>query len=155
MSEEPGPDGISIRELRPADLAVDYPAVTRLWAEAGLPFRPHGRDRVERVAVELQRGTACFLLAEDAGRLVGVVIGTHDGRKGWINRLAVLPAYRRRGIAARLVRKVEDRLAAAGIEITAALIESPNVASLAFFRSIGYVHDPHIEYVSRRRSMDT
>jgi ribosomal protein S18 acetylase RimI-like enzyme len=67
----------------------------------------------------------------------------------------VASGYRRRGIGARLVREVEDRLAIAGIEITAALIESPNIASLAFFRSIGYIHDPHIEYVSKRRSADT
>lgn len=155
MSEQPNPDGITMRELRPADLAGDYPAVTGLWTEAGLSFRPQGRDRIERVAIELERGSACFLLAEEAGRLVGVVIGTHDGRKGWINRLAVAPAYRRRGIAARLVREVEDRLATTGIEINAALIESPNVASLAFFCSIGYIHDPHIEYVSKRRSAET
>jgi GNAT superfamily N-acetyltransferase len=155
MREAAGLNGAAVRELRRADWPADYLAVTRLWAEAGLPFRPQGRDRADKVAIELERGTAVFVLAETDGRLVGVVVGTNDGRKGWINRLAVLPAYRRRGIGALLVREIEARLEAAGMEITAALIETPNVSSLAFFGSMGYVHDPEIEYVSKRRSTVT
>lgn len=143
--------GITIRGFR----LEDYEAVLRLWTEAGLPFRPLGRDRREAVAAELQGGRAVFLLAEAGGLLVGVILGTHDGRKAWINRLAVVPAFRRRGIARLLVREVEERMDALGLDITAALVESDNQASLRFFRDIGYVHDPEIEYVSRRRSPDT
>lgn len=142
---------IRVREMH----LEDYEAVMGLWAEAGLPFRPAGRDDPGRVERELQRGEAVFLVAEVQGRLAGVVIGTHDGRKGWINRLAVAPAYRRRGIARRLVREVERRLETEGIEIVAALIETPNVGSLRFFQSIGYVRDPDIEYVSKRKSPQT
>jgi ribosomal protein S18 acetylase RimI-like enzyme len=134
---------------------ADYEAVMRLWAEAGLPFRPQGRDAPERVKAEMLRENAVFLVAEVDGRLAGVVLGTHDGRKGWINRLAVAPAYRRRGVARRLVREVEARLEALGLDIVAALIETPNVASLQFFTAIGYLHDPDIEYVSKRRSAET
>jgi len=133
----------------------DYDAVRRLWEEAGLPFKPEGRDSRQRVALELDRGAVVFLIAEADGEYAGVVFGTHDGRKGWINRLAVAPRFQGRGIARTLVREVETRLAAKGVEITAALIETPNADSLAFFRAIGYVHDPDIEYVSKRRSADT
>jgi N-acetylglutamate synthase len=133
----------------------DYDAVTRLWTEAGLPYRPLGRDRREKIRIEMERGTAVFLVAEAGGDLVGVVLGTHDGRRGWINRLAVAPAYQRRGIAGRLVREVEQRVEALGIEIVAALVESENEASLGFFRAIDYLHSPEVEYVSKRRSADT
>jgi ribosomal protein S18 acetylase RimI-like enzyme len=139
---------VTIREMR----MDDYDLVQRLWTEAGLAFRPHGRDRPDRVARELQQGAAVFLLAEVDGRLAGVVLGTHDGRKGWINRLAVAPAYRRRGVARLLVREAEAWLEALGLEVIAALIESYNQESLDFFRAIGYLHDADIEYVSRRRS---
>jgi N-acetylglutamate synthase len=154
------PSNVTVRELRRADWPREYEAVTRLWTEAGLSYRPNGRDRPDKVLVELARGTAVFLVAEVETEspdrpLAGVVVATNDGRKGWINRLAVAPAYRRRGVAALLVREAEARLAEAGMEITAALIETPNRASLAFFEAIGYVHDPHIEYVSKRRSADT
>jgi N-acetylglutamate synthase len=144
-------DEVTIREMT----IDDYDAVTRVWTEAGLPFRPRGRDRLEKMRMEMARGTAVFLVAETGDAVVGVVLGTHDGRRGWINRLAVLPAYQRQGIACRLVREVEARTDALGIDIVAALVESDNEASLAFFRQIEYVHSPDVEYVSKRRSADT
>jgi len=142
--------GITVRDFQ----LEDYDAVLRLWTEAGLPFRPQGRDRREKVAAELMGGTAVFLLAEANGKLAGVVLGTHDGRKAWINRLAVAPTFRRRGIARLLVAEVEVRMAALGLDVTAALIESYNQVSLGFFYEIGYVHDPEIDYFSKRRSAD-
>jgi GNAT superfamily N-acetyltransferase len=152
MDDESEPCGFSIRELGARELRDGYGTVTRLWTEAGLAFRASGRDAADRLATQLAGGRAFLLLAEERERWIGVLLGSHDGRKGWINRLAVSPAYRRRGVAARLVRDAERRLYADGIEVIAALIESPNRISLAFFQSIGYVHDPEIEYVSTRRS---
>ena len=144
------------QEVRIREMTLDdYDAVTGLWAEAELAFRPLGRDRPDKMRVEMERGTALFLVAETGDRLVGVVLGTHDGRRGWINRLAVSPAYRRQGIAGRLVSEVERRVEALGIEIVAALIESDNETSLGFFQAIDYVHGRDIEYVSKRRSADT
>jgi len=146
-----GTQDVTIRDMT----LDDYDAAARLWSDAGLPYRPLGRDRPDKMRVEMERGTAVFLVAESGGDLVGVVLGTHDGRRGWINRLAVAPAHQRRGIAGRLVREVESRVEALGIEIVAAIIESENEVSLGFFQAIGYVHNPEIEYVSKRRSADT
>jgi ribosomal protein S18 acetylase RimI-like enzyme len=152
MAEAAGIPDISFRRLG----LEDYDAVMRLWTEAGLPFKPLGRDDPKKVAVELERGTGFFLGAvTDEGRLVGVVLGTHDGRKGWINRLAVAPSYRSRGIARLLVRDAEAGLRERGIEVFAALIESDNQASLTFFRAIGYSHATDIEYVSKRCLAET
>jgi ribosomal protein S18 acetylase RimI-like enzyme len=142
---------VTIRDMT----SDDYDAVTRVWTEAGLPFRPRGRDRREKMRAEMERGSALFAVAEAGGEVVGVVLGTHDGRRAWVNRLAVLPAYQRQGIARRLVREVEARADALGIDIVAALIESDNEASLAFFREIEYLHSEDVEYVSKRRSSDT
>jgi len=151
MTQPMGTAGVTIRDYR----LEDYDPVLRLWTEAGLPFRARGRDRREKIAAELAAGTAVFLLAEVEGRLVGAVLGTHDGRKAWINRLAVAPAFRRRGIARMLVGELETRMAALGLDITAALIQSHNGVSLRFFRDIGYLHDKEIEYLSKRRSAET
>ena len=51
-----------------------------------------------------------FIGAFADGKLVGIVVATHDGRKGWINRLAVHPDYRRRGIAKKLIEEAEEYL---------------------------------------------
>ncbi|HEC78731.1 MAG TPA: GNAT family N-acetyltransferase [candidate division WOR-3 bacterium] len=139
--------GIKIRPLR----IEDYDDLIRLWNEAGLPYKPEGRDRREKIAVELKHPTAVFLVAEKGGILIGSVFGTHDGRKGWINRLAVAPAYQRQGIGHRLVQEVERRFGKMGIEIIACLIEEWNKVSMTAFERMGYKRHSDIIYFTKRK----
>lgn len=104
----------------------------------GLTPRVRGRDSRRSIAKQLRARSNLYLGAFDGPRLVGTVLATHDTRKGWINRLAVLPEYRHRGIARRLVRAAERGLRVRGMEIFAALIEGDNVASRALFSQLGY-----------------
>jgi ribosomal protein S18 acetylase RimI-like enzyme len=131
----------------------DYEQVTALWTEAGIHFRPNGRESRSHLAKELQGGQAIFLVAEADKKVVGVVLGTHDGRKGWINRLAVAKDFRRQNIASKLVATLEIRLKALGIDITAGLIEPENAVSKSFFNKMGYTKLP-VEYFSKRQSPD-
>ncbi len=117
----------------------DYAEVLELWGRAGLPARPEGRDAPEAFRRQQESGLQHSLGIRVDGHLVAVVILTHDGRKGWINRLAVDPAYRHRGFASRLVAASERWFNdGVGIEVTAALIHAHNDASLALFDSLGY-----------------
>ena len=132
----------------------DYDRIVEIWTRAELSFRPLGRDGKEFVQSEMGQETAVFLGAEIDETLVGVVLGTHDGRKGWINRLAVLPEVRERGIGKALVKEVELRLNELGILIVTCLVEGESDASKALFESLGYVAHPDITYYSKRRSSD-
>lgn len=138
---------IRIRPIRPED----YPAIVRLWEAAGLSTRPAGRDAESAFLHQLQHFPTAYLLAEHDGRVVGVILGTHDQRKGWINRLAVHPDYRRRGMALRLIAACEQALHRLGIGIVAALIERENDTSSAAFRAAGYVNDVPVHYFRKRR----
>jgi ribosomal protein S18 acetylase RimI-like enzyme len=80
------------------------------------------------------------------GRSSGQPSAATMGARGWINRLAVDPRYRRRGIAKKLVAKVEEALAHEGIIIVAALVEAPNEPSLKLFRKLGYEERRDIIY---------
>jgi N-acetylglutamate synthase len=140
---------ITIREFNMGD----YEQVTALWTEAGIHYRPNGRESRSHLAKELRGGQALFLVAVADRRVVGVVLGTHDGRKGWINRLAVSEDFRRQNIASKLVTTLEIRLKALGIDITASLIEPENAASKSFFYKMGYIKVP-VEYFSKRQSPD-
>ena len=95
----------------------DYDRVIAFWDDAQLLYWPKGRDSRSRIERELEQENAIFLVAEIDSKLVGSVLGTHDGRKGWINRLAVDSQFRRQGIARRLVVEVEGRLSQFGIEV--------------------------------------
>ncbi|MBN2415289.1 GNAT family N-acetyltransferase [bacterium] len=140
------PVSVSFRTYVPHD----YDQLIRLWEEAGLPYKSAGRDRKDRIEQELLHGVGRIILAESQGVLVGAVLATHDGRKGWINRLAVLPRRRRSGIGRLLVEEAEAWLASRGIEIFTCLIETYNDPSMAFFGKLGYIRHDDIMYFSKR-----
>ncbi len=130
----------------------DYDAVLALWKEAGLPVKPAGRDARDRIEAQLADPHIIFLVAEAGGVIAGTVLATHDGRKGWINRLAVREDMRRRGTGERLVREAEARLEAAGMDVLACLIEEGNEASMEFFSRLGYVRKDDIHYFVKKRT---
>ena len=132
----------------------DYDAVIALWQRAGLQtVKPTGRDSRSEFEQQLQHGQIVIGL-EDGDKLIGVVVATNDTRKGWINRLAIDPEYRRRGYGEELVHAAEAALSELGLKIMAALIEDYNKASLALFDKLGYGPHPEVHYVSKRDSSD-
>jgi len=134
---------------------ADYDQAMAVWQRSGLhSLRPSGRDSREAFAEQLTSGTQKLIGLELHGNLVGVVLTTHDGRKGWINRLAVLPELRRRGYAQQLVAEAERVLRSQGITVIAVLIEPDNQESLALFQQLGYAELPGMHYLSKRESAD-
>ncbi len=132
----------------------DHAAILALWQRAGLhSIRPEGRDSRSEFAWQLEHGQIVIGLEEN-GQLIGVVLATHDTRKGWINRLAIDPHYQRRGYGEQLARAAEEALREAGMKVIAAFIEEGNESSLALFEKLGYAVHQNIYYVSKRDSAD-
>lgn len=128
----------------------DYKEIVRLWTKAKLPFKPKGRDSKKAIAVQMGANPEFFLGAFENNQLVGTVIMSCDTRKGWINRLAVDPDYRRRGIAKALIAESEKVLRKYGVKIFCALIEDYNTMSRELFKKCGYVEHCDIIYFSKR-----
>lgn len=129
----------------------DYHAILSLWKLSGLFIKNKGRDHPAKIHEELKYGIAHFILAEYESELIGIALITHDGRKGWINRLAVHPNYRRKGVAKLILNKAEKYLYKIGIEIIACLIEDQNQKSLELFKKMGYVEFKNMHYLTKRK----
>ncbi|MCD4772124.1 MAG: GNAT family N-acetyltransferase [Bacteroidales bacterium] len=138
---------IKIREF----IISDYHEIIKLWKEARLPFKPNGRDSKESIEKELQKGCCIFLVAVDENKIIGSVLGTNDGRKGWINRLAVKTEYRKKGLANQLLEDLEKRFYDLGIGIIACLIEDDNQDSLKVFSKFGYSEFEGMHYLTKRK----
>ncbi len=134
----------------------DYDLLIGLWDASGLHYSLAGRDSREAFAAQNDGGTQLPIgVKTEDGRLIGAVLATHDGRKGWINRLAVHPEFQQQGVALELIAAAEEILHAHGIDVIAALIEPGNDPSLAVFQSAGYDEWPGMHYVSKRSSPDS
>jgi len=134
--------------------AGDYPVVRQLWDAAGLSVRPHGRDARPEFLRQLAAFPTSYLLAECEGEVVGVIFGTHDLRRGWLNRIAIHPDYRRQGIARRLIAACEQALHAEGIGIIVSLVEEENTASAHLFADAGYSAQIPVRYFHKRTRPD-
>ena len=93
---------------------ADYDSVIALMKETpGVSFR----DADSRASTEkyLYRNPGLNFVAESEGRLVGCVMCGHDGRRGYLQHLIVLPTHRRKGIGNALVESCLHQLELLGI----------------------------------------
>lgn len=136
-------------EIRTLSLDA-YESLIALWERSGLSYRPAGRDAKEEMRFEFERNQDLILGAFEGEELIGAAIGTDDGRRGWINRLAVEPEYRKKGVATELIHNLENALKKRGRKIVCTLIENDNTESLSLFENAGYIKHHDIVYMSKR-----
>lgn len=111
-----------------------------MWRSADRDVVPEAELRAT-----LAHGSGSLLVAVDSrGDIVGVVLGTFDGRRGWIFRLAVHSGSRRGGVARALITELEMRLAAAGAARVNLLVLPDNVDGLRFWQRLGYLPCPDV-----------
>jgi len=139
---------IVIKQLTPAD----YERIIELWERAGVLARPRGRDSYKELTKQMEKNPKFFLGAEIKGELIGVIVASSDGRKGYLNRIAVQTRYRGQGIAQRLTLAAEDALRQEGIKVITLLVERDNIPSIQLAHKLGYVEHPDIIYFSKRES---
>jgi ribosomal protein S18 acetylase RimI-like enzyme len=137
---------VTIRALK----ISDYNDIVTLWGLGGMKHEPRWRDSKKGIARQIKMNPGLYLGAFDGKRLVGVLLATYDGRRGWLNRACVHPDYRRKGIARKLVAEAERRLRRKGIDLFAALVEEGNVASLTLCESMGYIPRRDIVYMRKK-----
>lgn len=141
---------IFIRQFK----AEDYDRIISLWDSANLPVRPKGRDSYKKVNEQISCRNTILLVAELNNKIIGTILGTHDGRKGWINRLAVDADFHRKNIAKRLVSELESWFEKSGLEVFSCIIDSENTISMELFRKLGY-EEWDVRYFSKRKSSES
>jgi len=129
---------------------ADYPELMKLWTRSKLPVKPKGRDSRAHIAKEMKQNPDFFIGAFDKDLMIGAVIASHDGRKGWLNRVAVGPDYRGKGVAQALTAAGEKALRKHGIKIFGLLVHEYNRASLNLAKKMGYVVHTDILYLTKR-----
>nr|NLI50926.1 GNAT family N-acetyltransferase [Propionibacterium sp.] len=125
--------GFGVRRATVADAAE----LLALWRQAGLTIR-----RPETVAAELASVLALHpqlvLVATAGDSIVGSVVGTWDGRRGRVSRLATRRDWRGRGIAGALLASVEDGVRTLGGHEVDLVIDADDYPLVGFYEAHGY-----------------
>lgn len=135
---EKATDGLSIRSCRLEDIE----AVLGLWQQADAT--PGVTDTSDDLRRAITASPAHILVAKVGSRLIGSIIGTFDGWRGNIYRLAVHPDFRRKGIARALVNEIEQRLTQQGAKRITALVEKDHPRAMNFWEAVGYPVDERV-----------
>lgn len=104
------------------------------------------RTDPDKVRALLEKGT--FMLAEDAGALVGCVYVELRGDRGYFGLLAVDPARQRAGMGSRLIDAAERYCRAAGCRFMDLTIVNLRTELPGYYRSRGYVENGTLPFPS-------
>ena len=117
----------------------DYDRVFDLWLHTPGMGLNDVDDTREGIARYLRRNpTSCFV-AENEGQIVGVMLGGHDGRRGFIHHAAVAASHRKQGIGEQLSRQVLAALRAEGITKVALVAYTHNQVGNRFWDQQGFL----------------
>jgi ribosomal protein S18 acetylase RimI-like enzyme len=72
------------------------------------------------------------------GSPVGYVIGFRRGESGYVSVVAVVPAWRRRGVASALLQTAVDYLHSLGLGDVKIDVEAENIPALEAYRKLGF-----------------
>jgi ribosomal protein S18 acetylase RimI-like enzyme len=128
-------ESLDIRAYEP----TDQEPLIALWhaCELVVPWNDPASD----IAAKLAFQPDGLLVAPVEGRLAASVMVGYEGHRGWVNYLAVDPAFRGRGYGAELMRAAEAWLQARGCPKLNLQVRGSNTAVVAFYERLGYRRD--------------
>lgn len=125
---------------------TDYQSIYDLWMSCkNMGFNDKDDSYVGIKKLLDRNPNTCFVAICD-NIIVGVILATNDGRRGFIHHLAVHDSYRRQGIASTLLNMALDALKNEGINKVALLCFKYNEAGNNFWENQGFTLRTDINY---------
>jgi ribosomal protein S18 acetylase RimI-like enzyme len=115
----------------------DYDEIYAMWQITSKRALSSADSR-EQIARYLNRNPNMSQVAVCDGKIVGTVLAGHDGRRGFIHHMAVLPQFRRHHIGKHLAQKAIDKITEDGIEKTHIFCYKDNSTGQNFWTNFGF-----------------
>jgi len=148
-----------IREASPGDTATIARLVRESNKDVAIRFGLNAENCPKHtsfcteswVQADLARGERYFILEEDSEPIACVAYEIPGAGLAYLNRLSVLPAYRRRGFGALLVRHIVQLARTAGIEAISIGVIGEHDDLQRWYRKLGFVDGetkrfPHLPF---------
>ncbi|MEZ8720970.1 GNAT family N-acetyltransferase [Vibrio pomeroyi] len=124
---------VKIREMH----IEDYESVINLWCQTeGMSIRD--ADSKESIASYLERNAGLSFVAESNETIVGAVLVGTDGRRGYLQHLAVDTNFRGQKLGCQLVSEAVNALTGLGIPKTHLFVYNDNINAQQFYEKLGW-----------------
>ncbi len=116
----------------------DYDEVYQLWKNMpGVGLRSMD-DSKEGITRFIRRNPTTNFVATHNGRIVGVALGGHDGRRGYLYHVCVEESYRQKSIGRQLIQYVIESMKAEKISRLALFCLKDNNLGNEVWKSLGW-----------------
>lgn len=114
----------------------NYEEVIELWRKAGISVG--STDTKEELKKIVKRNPHLFLIGKIDERLISVVMGGFDGRRGYVHHLAVDPDYQKKGYGKIMMYELLDKFRKMRVHKVHLFIEKYNKTVVDFYRNLGW-----------------
>jgi ribosomal protein S18 acetylase RimI-like enzyme len=114
----------------------NYQEVLDLWKRAGIGVS--SSDTKEETMLILERNPELFLIGKEQEKIIAVVIGAFDGRRGYVHHLAVDPDYQKKGYGKVIMDNLIERFRQKRIHKIHLFIQKDNKGVLEFYSKQGW-----------------
>lgn len=125
----------------------DKDSVIQLWRRCGLVVEHN--DPEKDIQRKLKVDPEWFLVGEEEGKIIGSCMIGYEGHRGWINYLAVDPAYRKKGYGREMMDRAESLLKEVGCAKINLQLRKNNRSVMEFYESLGFKVDEVISMGKR------
>jgi ribosomal protein S18 acetylase RimI-like enzyme len=113
-----------------------YKDIVNIWKKAGIEVG--SSDTKEEIEKMMKKNPHLFLMGKKDEKVVAVVLGGYDGRRGYVHHLAVDPDFQNKGIGESLMNELTLRFKAMGVHKIHLFIEKYNMSVLKFYKKMGW-----------------
>ena len=124
----------------------DYEKVYELWMSCKNMGFNDIDDSKEGISRFLERNPNTSFVAIQNEKLIGIILGGHDGRRGYIYHLSVNENYRNNGIGSELVKNCLESFKLEKISKVALLVFKYNEVGNLFWEKQGFILREDINY---------
>ena len=113
-----------------------YHDIIDLWKRSGIEVS--SSDTQDEIAKILKRNSDLFLIGKEDGKVVAVVIGAFDGRRGYVHHLAIDPDYQKKRYGKMMMDELIERFRKKKVHKVHLFIEKHNKEVVAFYKELGW-----------------
>ncbi|MFX0003210.1 MAG: GNAT family N-acetyltransferase [Candidatus Hodarchaeota archaeon] len=113
-----------------------YDDVIIIWRKSGISVG--STDTKEEIKNILDRNPQLFLIGKVDQKIIGVVMGGFDGRRGYVHHLAVDPDYQKKGYGKMMMDELIARFRKMSVHKIHLFIEKYNKEVVEFYRNLGW-----------------